>query len=319
MLLLYIVLACVALRALLARYSPQIDAVILHMTAVWYDSPAPPTPRGSLLDVGIGTALGAARRCPRRSSIRTTCRSVGIDYARAGVPAKPRAPPCGPRPLTRVAWVLACRFTANPRGWPADDRRARPVRRGLLLGLAHAHAQSGRRHRRGRPHGQAGRPPIYVGQTYQRRALPLLAWVKPLLKYATTIDFGQLTYEHDVRRIYDEAATVAGVRVTSTPRSRARSTRNAQVARLSILEGRAPVTRNYPATEEAQGAAAGDAGDDAVASRCMSTRECRLKLLEHQPQGEKPSACARVHSRGMAELVAKPRAAPQQQRCARRV
>ena len=43
---------------------------------------------------------------------------------------------------------------------------------------------------------------IHCTQTYQRRTLPLLATIKPLLKYVTTIDFGQLTTEERARSIF---------------------------------------------------------------------------------------------------------------------
>jgi hypothetical protein len=36
---------------------------------------------------------------------------------------------------------------------------------------------------------------IYVTQTYQRYTPPLLPYLKPLLKYVTTIDFRQLIRE----------------------------------------------------------------------------------------------------------------------------
>ena len=36
---------------------------------------------------------------------------------------------------------------------------------------------------------------IYITQTFQRRALPGMSVVKPLMKYCTTIDFGQLVFE----------------------------------------------------------------------------------------------------------------------------
>lgn len=39
---------------------------------------------------------------------------------------------------------------------------------------------------------------IYITQTYQRKTPFFLPYVKPLLKYATTIDFGQLVREEDV-------------------------------------------------------------------------------------------------------------------------
>lgn len=45
---------------------------------------------------------------------------------------------------------------------------------------------------------------IYVTQTYQRKSPPLLGYIKPLLKYLTTIDFGQLTYEAEIAEFFSE-------------------------------------------------------------------------------------------------------------------
>jgi ubiquinone/menaquinone biosynthesis C-methylase UbiE len=39
---------------------------------------------------------------------------------------------------------------------------------------------------------------IYITQTFQRRTLPGMALIKPLVKYITTIDFGALVMEHEV-------------------------------------------------------------------------------------------------------------------------
>ena len=36
---------------------------------------------------------------------------------------------------------------------------------------------------------------------FQRKNIPLLYIIKPLLKYITTIDFGKLTFEYEVEEI----------------------------------------------------------------------------------------------------------------------
>jgi len=45
---------------------------------------------------------------------------------------------------------------------------------------------------------------IYITQTYQRHSPPLLGSIKPLLKYVTTIDFGQLVKEEEMMDILKE-------------------------------------------------------------------------------------------------------------------
>ena len=42
---------------------------------------------------------------------------------------------------------------------------------------------------------------IYVTQTYQRKTLPFLKYIKPLLKFVTSIDFGQLVMVDEVEQL----------------------------------------------------------------------------------------------------------------------
>ena len=46
---------------------------------------------------------------------------------------------------------------------------------------------------------------IFITQTYQRRTPFFLPYVKPLMKYATTIDFGNLIREEDVLQTFKES------------------------------------------------------------------------------------------------------------------
>ena len=46
---------------------------------------------------------------------------------------------------------------------------------------------------------------IYITQTYQRKTPFFLPYVKPLLKYATTVDFGQLVREEDILKTFMES------------------------------------------------------------------------------------------------------------------
>lgn len=54
---------------------------------------------------------------------------------------------------------------------------------------------------------------IYITQTYQRRTPPLIAQIKPLIKYITTIDFGQLVRVQDVEKIFEKTKDVLEVEV----------------------------------------------------------------------------------------------------------
>ena len=42
---------------------------------------------------------------------------------------------------------------------------------------------------------------IYITQTYQKRYIFGMRFLKPLLRYLTTIDFGQLVYEHELENL----------------------------------------------------------------------------------------------------------------------
>ena len=46
---------------------------------------------------------------------------------------------------------------------------------------------------------------IYVTQTYQHRNVPGLATFKRNMKFFTTIDFGELTFEKDIMEIYNNS------------------------------------------------------------------------------------------------------------------
>jgi 2-polyprenyl-3-methyl-5-hydroxy-6-metoxy-1,4-benzoquinol methylase len=46
---------------------------------------------------------------------------------------------------------------------------------------------------------------IFVTQTFQTRYVPLMRYIKPALLRFTTIDFGQLTYEHELDAILEAA------------------------------------------------------------------------------------------------------------------
>lgn len=54
---------------------------------------------------------------------------------------------------------------------------------------------------------------IYITQTYQRKTPPLVAQIKPLIKYITTIDFGQLVRVQDVEKIFEKTNHVLDVEV----------------------------------------------------------------------------------------------------------
>lgn len=43
---------------------------------------------------------------------------------------------------------------------------------------------------------------IYITQTYQKKTPPLMTYLKPMIKYVTTIDFGQLVTVEQVKQFF---------------------------------------------------------------------------------------------------------------------
>ena len=46
---------------------------------------------------------------------------------------------------------------------------------------------------------------IYITQTYQRRTPFFLPYIKPMLKYMTTIDFGELVKVEDIVKTFKQS------------------------------------------------------------------------------------------------------------------
>ena len=74
---------------------------------------------------------------------------------------------------------------------------------------------------------------IFITQTFQKRHSSLMAFIKPLMKYITTIDFGQLTTEEDLEKIISQAASFETVENQPIPNS---INNGLQTARLVILK-----------------------------------------------------------------------------------
>lgn len=164
------------------------DAVIVSMTESWYKAVLERLPAKShVLDVGIGTGAALLRnraliegkqltfvgvdydqtyidRCNAlvedahmQSSVSAVCRSI-YDYA--------------PAPLARP--FTAAYFSGSLMIMPDPVRALAHVRSILPAGA-----------------------PIYTTQTFETKRNRWLEAVKPLLKFVTTIDFGNVTYERD--------------------------------------------------------------------------------------------------------------------------
>lgn len=189
------------------------DALILSMTEAWYRAVLEKLPDGSIvLDVGIGTG-GALLRCTDILN-RKDLKVIGIDIDSAYVEAGKDAV------LTagmddRISIDVVDVYQAKERvselvrqmgGTEDADGRfvdavyfsgsfsllPDPVK-ALQLVSEFVKAKDGEK------------GSIFITQTYQRKTPFFLPYMKPLLKYATTIDFGQLVTEGDILRTFEES------------------------------------------------------------------------------------------------------------------
>lgn len=221
------VLAVLTGAVALARWKAAeiYDMVIIHMTERWYAEVLGRLGDGQrVLDIGIGT--GSALCAPANAQLVREKRLafVGVDYEARYV-AKAKAVASSAGLSEHVA--VHCRsvyeeslgadlgrdfdcayFSGSFSLMPDPPAALKSVARMLKPGGV-----------------------IVITQTYQRRSLPLLSVVKPLMKYITTIDFGQLVFEHEVVGLVEGAGMTIEENVV-IPRSVDNSL---QVARLLVV------------------------------------------------------------------------------------
>ncbi len=180
------------------------DAAIVRMTARWYGAVLERLPAGCrLLDVGIGTGSALLAHAPLL--IARDLRVTGVDVDAAYVARCRRA--VADRGLAdRVAVRLES--VTDHRGGPYDV----VYFSGSFMLLPDPTAAL--RHATGLlvPDGR-----LYFTQTVERRRSPVLEVVKPLLRLATTIDFGRVTYEAEFRRALDAGGVRLETWETLTP------------------------------------------------------------------------------------------------------
>lgn len=168
------------------------DVLILRMTTRWYEAVLTKLPENStVLDVGIGTA-GALLRCSnllREKNIRI----VGIDYDADYVATAQNAiESVGLKSLIEVEHKSVYDLKLGEKDKPYDavyfsgSFTLLPDRLEALR-VVSAMVEEGE---------------IYITQTYQRKSPPMLTYLKPILKYFTTIDFGQLVFEGEISEFF---------------------------------------------------------------------------------------------------------------------
>jgi len=198
------------------------NRMIIDMTEVWYRAVLERQKEGStILDIGVGTA-GALLRC-KDLIISKKLRIIGIDYNPFYITAAQRSiQDAGPRVAAYVQ-VHCCdlydqkqlegllavadtdvdvvyfsgSFSLLPNPGQALKMAASISGKGVEGDSAGAVMNSEEdRSRDGAK--------IYITQTYQRSSPPFLSIIKPLIKYVTTIDFGQLVREDEVLDIFKQ-------------------------------------------------------------------------------------------------------------------
>ena len=174
------------------------DAVIIRLTKQWYGAVlATFDDDATILDIGIGTATALVAHADVVKRKRLIIKGVDYEPAyirtaarrlrEAGLDAEVR---CEVR-CASVYDAETLRALRPPKGF--DGAYFSGSLTLMPDPVAALHAAAAVLGPRGR---------IHVTQTYQRRALPFLATLKPLLTYMTTIDFGQLTTETMAMNIF---------------------------------------------------------------------------------------------------------------------
>lgn len=176
------------------------DNMILHMTEVWYQSVLTRVEcDSSMIDVGIGTA-GALLRCREiLQSKRITVHGIDynpfyIDSANASIKNQNlqnriTVQNLSVYDLNTAGKKYDCAYFSGSLSLMPDPAEAlRTVSRVV------------------KPGGM-----IYVTQTFQRRNVPFLSAIKPLIKFLTTVDFGQLVMEEEIIRLYQDCNDVVTV------------------------------------------------------------------------------------------------------------
>ncbi|CAE7780199.1 unnamed protein product [Symbiodinium pilosum] len=252
------VLVVLALCLALLRFfaADVYDLVIVWMTARWYQAVFQRLNKGDrLLDVGIGTASALVRSKAEMLTRRVSV--VGIDYEAAYVRKAEavlkasglwQAVPAGTegyRPGEFYCHVLERSIYDNlndlclqvgdepfrgevPSEVPEDQRFDAVYFSGSFSVLpdppAALEAVLPLMKRDGR---------VFLTQTFQKAPSPMLACLKPLAKYITTIDFGQLITEVEIERLISSAKSFEVLENRPIPGS---IDTQLQTARLIILK-----------------------------------------------------------------------------------
>ena len=192
-----LVLGVLAFRFLSAEIY---DMLIVKMTAKWYAAVLLQLPVGTkVVDVGIGTATALVRNAELVKGKRLVV--CGFDYEQAYVEKA-------------EAVISSAKLAEQVHVCQADVHDAELASTlGVADGFFDCAYFSGSISLMPEPHkalqnvAKLLKPggKIYITQTFQNRPSPVTAVVKPLLKFITSVDFGQLHYHSAVADIVKRA------------------------------------------------------------------------------------------------------------------
>ena len=191
--------------AIAVRFAPEIyDGLIVSMTELWYRAVLETLPdEARVIDIGVGTGSALVRNAAilRQKRLRV----VGVDYDAAYVAHAARA--IAGSDLRGTSIAVMCKSVFDHDLLEAANA-ATGMPSGALFDAVYFSGSFSLLPDPSRALRQASRllspgGAVYITQTFQRSPSRILAAVKPLLKYVTTIDFGRLMLEADIARVCD--------------------------------------------------------------------------------------------------------------------
>lgn len=221
----FILIGAAVLLALLRFFAADVyDIVFVHMTNRWYRCVLEKLPsRTRLLDVGVGTATALINN----RDLLVDMRVVGIDYdepyivkGKASVNKAMLDSVVDLHCMSVYDGLESIQIDNEPfdAAYFSGSLMIMPDPTGTLRAIQRVIKKGGL---------------VYVTQTFQKPhpLNPVIAKVKPVMKYVTTIDFGQMTSVED----FLATAEAAGMRVVEDRPIPESVINSFQVARIIVL------------------------------------------------------------------------------------
>ncbi|GFH59986.1 hypothetical protein CTEN210_16462 [Chaetoceros tenuissimus] len=194
------VLATIYKKVSIAQIAGSIyDKIIVDMTKVWYRAVLEQQPdHAVILDVGIGTG-GALLQC-KDIVQRKKLKIIGVDYNKFYVQAAEKA--IADQNMSEyitvhtldiydeeALQVIMAKHSIDKFNsvYFSGSFSLMPDPKEALVKVAKVLEPKGK---------------IYITQTYQKKTPPLMTYLKPMIKYVTTIDFGQLVTVEQVKQFF---------------------------------------------------------------------------------------------------------------------